>query len=103
VPVTLQSREKHRQERLEPLPADPVRRLPEDDECLPDCLVVNATTRPPGRDPRARKGAQDANRVLPVIPRESNELVQDGGASRPSTPLGTGRRPPEPTPALPPR
>ncbi|NJK45317.1 MAG: protease complex subunit PrcB family protein, partial [Pleurocapsa sp. SU_196_0] len=53
VPVTLERFHKHWQQRFESLTADSVRRFPEDDERLPDRLVVYARTRPACGDHRA--------------------------------------------------
>ena len=72
----LERRHQGRQERLQPLAAHPVRRLPQNDQPLGHGRVVDA----PAPGPRSRRGGtsvEDADRVLAVVPGESHELIQD--------------------------
>ena len=77
MPVALHRREQHRDQRLQPLAADPVRRLPEQDQRLAHRLVVEPTL---GARPRAvgpRRRAQHSGRVLAVVACHRRELRQD--------------------------
>ena len=78
VTVALHGSDEHGDQRLEPLAADPVARLPQHDERLPDRLVVEPIAWPSARW-LVVLAAQHTDRVLAVVARDRHELVQDLG------------------------
>ena len=76
VAVLLEGRDQGRQQRLQSLPAHPVRRLPQDDQPLRHGRVVHAG--PPASCTRPGcRPIEDSDRMLAVVPGESDELIED--------------------------
>ena len=82
VTVTLHGRHEGRNERLEPLAADPVGGLPQHDQPLANSLIVEPSERPRCRPPIGRTGPKQAHGVLAVKTRHGRELVDDPGLLR---------------------
>ena len=75
--MSLERRDKDRQQRLQPLAADSVARLPQDDQRLFHSLVVDPEpSRSPGRH-QLRSRVQQSDRMLAVVARDGHELVQN--------------------------
>ena len=74
--VSLHGIDQHRDQRLQALAANPVGGLPQNRQCLTDCLVVQTI-------PAARRGrssdllAQHPDRVLAVIAGQGHEFIED--------------------------
>ena len=73
--VPLHRLDERRHQRLQPLAADPVRRLPEHHQRVADRVVVDAPASPSFRAAPRRARAQDAHRVLAAKGRDGLELV----------------------------
>ena len=79
--MPLQRRDKNGDERLEPLPADPVGGFPENDQCFAHRVVVHRYTRPSTAAPVSDglRGEQP-HAVLAVVARHRDELIEDSDA-----------------------
>lgn len=87
VTMSLERGHKRRQQSPQPLSTDPIACFPEDDERLPHSFVVHAHS--PGLPWRAElvSRVEQPNRVLAVIARNRNELVQNAALVWPRSAL----------------
>lgn len=69
--------DERRQQRAKALGADTVRRLPQDQQCLPDRVALYARPRWASGGTIRTRDVQGANGVLGVPPRHRDELVED--------------------------
>ena len=84
VAVPLHGGDQGRHQRLQPLAADPVRRLPENHQRLTDRVVVDASATSAVGAACRRSRPPDAHRVLPMEGGDGLELVQDPALLGPS-------------------
>src|SRR5271170_1088401 len=75
MPVTLHALDQDRQQRLEPLAADPIGRLPQQRQCLAHCLIVKPLAR--SRRPRHEPPVKHPQCVFAVIAGHPGELIQN--------------------------
>jgi len=83
--MPLQCRQQHRDDRLQPLRAEPVRGLPLRDQRLLHLGSVSSTDPPLDRRAIADLRPQQADCVFPVIARDRDKLIQNLAPLRPST------------------
>jgi hypothetical protein len=75
--MPLHCRDQQRDERLQPLPADPVARFPEHNKRLSHRFVINPASRPGPSPVHGMFTPQEAFSVLAVIPGDFHELRQN--------------------------
>jgi len=67
----------------QPLAADPVRCLPDHDQCFPCSVAVHSASGSRARTPNRLTSTKNAHRVLAVKPGNRRELVKDTASLRP--------------------
>ena len=90
MPMPLHRRHQERDERLQPLPANPVGRFPEHHQRFSHSLAIHPACRPGSRPVHDMFTPEQSFRVLAMIPRDLRELRQD--ASLPGSRRGTVSR-----------
>ncbi len=69
--------DENRQQRLQALAADPIRRLPDHNQRIADRIIINAARRPRSRASLGPSASEQGHRVLAMETHHRHELVQD--------------------------